>query len=1626
MLGTRQIGTFELGTSSEAGNTGQAQANIKGISNSFAQVQVQIFTTKLPAAQTQALIQHFTAELGTVNSFGSNVIPAFGYAPPKYLFAQAQTYISPAFNQPNFGQAQTKLISFNNSRFAQAVALISPLDGILKLLGGTWLSERGPAQPNYPSPPSNAPALNFAAVFIADETGTWQFKSFADDVLQFYVNSTLVINDNYSITPQTGNISLTLGQLYTFHADYQIAGPPNYLSIEYKRPSDTQWWFLTDNGPPWIRQPLLQRFAQAQAKINAFNYPRHSQAQAFILKLKGLGQAQTTIDTHTRYSDIVIRDGAIAYWRLNEANGTTARDFIGTLDGIYTGSPALNQSGPLLISGALSVLLTDSDSVFVDTPTPTGLPSGNSDRTIEAWYKSSSANADVIFGYGNNNTREQFVVFLNYNGNIAVSAYNEDPGFTVTGFNDGNWHYLAATYTGSSRVLEIWFDGVSKGTYTFSTNLNTVLTGSDIGRLYYANGFAFNGNLSNIAVYPTALNAAAIFSHSIGGILLGNGQAQTFINAIQYRPAQAQAYVSPAFNQPNFGQAQAKINAFGVQNFGQSQTYIGHYQFAQAQAKINAFNYPQFGQALSAVKAFNVNQTGQAQAFTLSGLRAFGQAQAYIGHYQFGQAQAYIGHYQFGQAQARMLRTYNVFGQANAQIGHQAVAQAQARLISFNVPVVGQSLAFIRKSAGYANAQARIIAFNIPNYGQSQGYIKKLLGTANAQATIRHIYYGFAQANAYNLGPFWTGQAQTWTKQTYPVIGMDTNYALVVNGASASDSTGQLFAPTNVIDGNDYGPDWSIGTGLNQTLNIDLGQARLINFYRILPIRYDCTVNLQYSTDNLSWSNAVLGIQFAVGFFDGIDTSKVVTGQIGPITAQYWRLYVTDGGSNGGIAILTFELGIASVKSPTFAQAQAFIGHMALGQSMAYVSPGRGTASGQAQAQIVITVQRFALSRAWIIPPTAVGQGVASILQTYRKSAQVSAWVIPPTVIAQALATIKAYDVEGLAQATGDIKAILFRRANTQAFITKPLGIAQVQAQIKSSRSWSFGQSRVSIGHFAYSQAQAFIAKTQGAGQVMAQIKRTQPPKVAQAQASIVHLKGYAQVTADIKAVQQVYGNASALLNQAFGLSSVQTTILHTYYGFGQTNTSIKNIATNYSNPYGQAQAMVFITYYVSAQVIAWVSVRHTPIGQAMAFIRSFKYGQAQAKLNAYNYPRHAQAQAYIAVNLSITVATPNSESHSYLVRYNNYDLPGYAQDESYDSIVTITPHPAMGVDGSLSEYLGLTNKSASIRMRAWEPTYLLVKEKVQKAAVMLSSFRGGFAKLYVQQPNAYFLAMVKKIAVQKDAKSSGKILDYIVDFETMPWLISNDTYEISGTGLIDTGSRTISDGGWTPTKILVSGTDVTITAYTETNNYSAGSIAIIGLCTNLVIDSENFTAIENGVNKNGSITTKDYAIHVGPGKTFFQINGATSCVIQYNNRWYLSSTKKISTQTIATTVLPASIIQSQYGQTGALISSGTKQSYAQVRTVINDPIKRSVAAAQALLTSPITSVSGNAGGVLRNGRSWSFAQAQAGVLLPNVEGLGQAKALVEGATKYKSGQASAITTQPKRLVLGSARAVIY
>ena len=207
------------------------------------------------------------------------------------------------------------------------------------------------------------------------------------------------------------------------------------------------------------------------------------------------------------YRELVIADGAVAYWRLGETSGTVARSEVGSFDGTISGGVTLNQPGALSDGNKAMAFNGTTGKV---TGAAISFPVG---CTFEAWI--------------NFNTLAQKAVFSNRPGNSGIyfgvtSAgraflfMNPPTSCTISGSRNlanGAWHQIALTFDGTTARM--YSDGIPDGTVA-TTGAATALAwsiGHDVQNIEY-----FNGSIDEVAIYPTTLTPAQIAAHYAAGI----------------------------------------------------------------------------------------------------------------------------------------------------------------------------------------------------------------------------------------------------------------------------------------------------------------------------------------------------------------------------------------------------------------------------------------------------------------------------------------------------------------------------------------------------------------------------------------------------------------------------------------------------------------------------------------------------------------------------------------------------------------------------------------------------------------------------------------------------------------------------------------------------------------------------------------------------------------------------------------------------------------------------------------------------------------------------------------------------------------------------------------------------
>jgi hypothetical protein len=138
------------------------------------------------------------------------------------------------------------------------------------------------------------------------------------------------------------------------------------------------------------------------------------------------------------------------------------------------------------------------------------LPSGDSPYSIGAWINTSSPGANGIVGWGSYGATSEVNAFRTGtacpNGSLVNYSWAQDfETCNASTIYDGNWHYVMATYDGSSRA--IYVDGLTVGSIPTS-GLNVTSTELSIGTTFYTE--YFHGLIAQVSIYNRALAQSEI------------------------------------------------------------------------------------------------------------------------------------------------------------------------------------------------------------------------------------------------------------------------------------------------------------------------------------------------------------------------------------------------------------------------------------------------------------------------------------------------------------------------------------------------------------------------------------------------------------------------------------------------------------------------------------------------------------------------------------------------------------------------------------------------------------------------------------------------------------------------------------------------------------------------------------------------------------------------------------------------------------------------------------------------------------------------------------------------------------------------------------------------------------
>jgi len=215
------------------------------------------------------------------------------------------------------------------------------------------------------------------------------------------------------------------------------------------------------------------------------------------------------------YSDVVLADSPIVYYRLGEPSGTTADNAEGTAarDGTYVNTPTLGVAG-LLTGDADTAVTVNGSTQYIYVADQAALDFGNGPLTYELWFKNAdTAKNQWLMAKG---TQTAGLYYTATTGVIAWRSYGWGPGATSSiGIADTNRHHIVGTKDTSNNWL-LYIDGVDRTTYAGVTDTASSATDLYIGTCSDLTDYA-DGTLDEVAVYNTLLSPTRIAAHYTAG-----------------------------------------------------------------------------------------------------------------------------------------------------------------------------------------------------------------------------------------------------------------------------------------------------------------------------------------------------------------------------------------------------------------------------------------------------------------------------------------------------------------------------------------------------------------------------------------------------------------------------------------------------------------------------------------------------------------------------------------------------------------------------------------------------------------------------------------------------------------------------------------------------------------------------------------------------------------------------------------------------------------------------------------------------------------------------------------------------------------------------------------------------
>jgi hypothetical protein len=227
------------------------------------------------------------------------------------------------------------------------------------------------------------------------------------------------------------------------------------------------------------------------------------------------GQTLTLTGTFTAISTITTLGFGV------DSNGTSIIVDNVSVSPLWTdlsgrGNNVILTNGPTYSSANGGSIVFDGVDDFVINSSTSGIPTGNSSRTIQFWvYPKTDTNNFIQLGTGGGGNQVYIVEYYNLTGTryLFSDGINSANNLTISGVQLptlNTWNHI--TFGNSGQNWFYYVNAVSRASGTWSTTLNTIGQKVLIGKRddYLPTPGNINGNIAQVSIYNRALSAAEI------------------------------------------------------------------------------------------------------------------------------------------------------------------------------------------------------------------------------------------------------------------------------------------------------------------------------------------------------------------------------------------------------------------------------------------------------------------------------------------------------------------------------------------------------------------------------------------------------------------------------------------------------------------------------------------------------------------------------------------------------------------------------------------------------------------------------------------------------------------------------------------------------------------------------------------------------------------------------------------------------------------------------------------------------------------------------------------------------------------------------------------------------------